>query len=80
MSQIERERWWSDYMLNYDNNTLKTLNDMANKNIAADLEKIQDRLENIIDALQNAIEKGNDLHLGIVVGQTLSQLKDISRR
>ena len=66
--------------MSYDDKLLKQFDDMANKNIAADLEKIQDRLENIIDALQNAIEKGNDLHLGIVVGQTLSQLKDIARR
>lgn len=49
-------------------------------NYIYEIKYIQDRLENIIDALQNAIEKGNDLHLGIVVGQTLSQLKDIARR
>lgn len=58
----------------------KYIVDLPMPNYVYELEQIQDRLENIIDALQNAIEKGNDLHLGIVVGQTLSQLKDIARR
>lgn len=44
-----------------------------------DLEHIIKRLEHIIDALERAIEGGNDLHLGIVVGQTLIGLKDIAR-
>mgnify|MGYP003350639803 FL=1 len=48
-------------------------------NYKEDLEHIQKRLEYIIDALDRAIEGGNDLHLGIVVGQTLTQLKDIAR-
>jgi hypothetical protein len=48
-------------------------------NYQADLEHIIKRLEYIIDALDRAIEGGNDLHLGIVIGQTLIQLKDIAR-
>ena len=44
-----------------------------------DLEDIINRLENIIEALDRAVESGNDLHLGIVIGQTLTQLKDIAR-
>jgi hypothetical protein len=43
-----------------------------------ELQNIQLKLQEIIDALRNAIEKGNDLHLGIVVGQTLKQLEDIA--
>ena len=43
-----------------------------------ELQNIQLKLEEIIDALRNAIEKGNDLHLGIVIGQTLKQLEDIA--
>jgi hypothetical protein len=43
-----------------------------------ELQSIQLKLQEIIDALRNAIEKGNDLHLGIVVGQTLKQLEDIA--
>jgi hypothetical protein len=43
-----------------------------------ELQEIQVKIENIINALRNAIEKGNDLHLGIVVGQTLKQLEDIA--
>ena len=44
-----------------------------------DLEHIIKRLEHIIEALDRAVESGNDLHLGIVIGQTLIQLKDIAR-
>jgi len=44
-----------------------------------DLENIIKRLEHIIEALDRAVEGGNDLHLGIVIGQTLIQLKDIAR-
>ena len=44
-----------------------------------DLEHIIKRLEHIIEALDRAVEGGNDLHLGIVIGQTLIQLKDIAR-
>ncbi len=36
-------------------------------------------LEHIIEALDRAVESGNDLHLVIVIGQTLIQLKDIAR-
>jgi hypothetical protein len=43
------------------------------------LENIIKRLENIIEALDRAVEGGNDLHLGIVIGQSLTQLKDITR-
>ncbi len=43
-----------------------------------ELQNIQLKLQEIIDALRNAIEKGNDLHLGIVIGQTLKQLEDIA--
>ena len=45
-----------------------------------ELKEIQVKLEEIINALKNAIERGNDLHLGIVVGQTLKQLEDIAYR
>jgi hypothetical protein len=48
-------------------------------NYKADLEHIIKRLEHIIEALDRAVEGGNDLHLGIVIGQTLIQLKDIAR-
>lgn len=44
-----------------------------------ELEDVIKRLEDVIAALETAIERGNDLHLGIVVGQTLTQLKDIAR-
>ena len=43
-----------------------------------ELKEIQVKLEEIINALKNAIERGNDLHLGIVVGQTLKQLEEIA--
>lgn len=73
--------WYRKYLMSYDDKLLKQFEDMAKqKDITLEIQNIQNRIENIIDALQNAIEKGNDLHLGIVVGQTLSQLKDIARR
>ncbi len=53
--------------------------DLPELNYQADLEHIVKRLEHIIEALDRAVESGNDLHLGIVIGQTLIQLKDIAR-
>jgi len=43
-----------------------------------ELEAIQVKLKEITNALHSAIEKGNDLHLGIVVGQTIRQLEEIA--
>jgi hypothetical protein len=42
-----------------------------------ELKDVQLKLQEVIDALRNAIEKGNDLHLGIVLGQSLGELKII---
>lgn len=42
------------------------------------IEQIKVRLEEVIHSLNTAIEKGNDLHLGIVLGQSLKELTDIA--
>jgi len=42
------------------------------------IEQIKARLEEVINSLNTAIEKGNDLHLGIVLGQSLKELTDIA--
>lgn len=48
--------------------------------LKTEIEQIQVQLEEIISALHSAIEKGNDLHLGIVLGQSLKRLEDIAYR
>ena len=45
-----------------------------------EVEQIKVHLEEVINALHSAIEKGNDLHLGIVLGQSLKRLEDIAYR
>jgi predicted ribosome quality control (RQC) complex YloA/Tae2 family protein len=42
-----------------------------------EIEIIQLELQSILDALQNAVENGVQLNIGIVVGQTMSKLTDI---
>jgi hypothetical protein len=42
-----------------------------------ELEIIQSELESVLSALQNAVEKGVQLNIGIVVGQTMCKLSDI---
>ena len=48
--------------------------------LKTEIEQIQVQIEEIISALHSAIEKGNDLHLGIVLGQSLKRLEDIAYR
>jgi hypothetical protein len=42
------------------------------------IQQIKVRLEEVILCLNTAIERGNDLHLGIVLGQSLKELTDIT--
>ena len=42
-----------------------------------ELEIIQSELESVLSALQNAVENGVQLNIGIVVGQTMSKLSEI---
>jgi hypothetical protein len=42
-----------------------------------EIQIIQLELQSILDALQNAVENGVQLNIGIVVGQTMSKLSDI---
>jgi hypothetical protein len=42
------------------------------------LEQIAVKIEEIIHSLRTAIEQGNDLHIGIVLGQSLKQLEEIA--
>ena len=63
--------WEADMVKWIDKYGKKVVEDSIVKNT-------KDKLKEVIDALRNAIEKGNDLHLGIVVGQTLKQLEDIA--
>ena len=72
--ETDKEAWIKEYGESVE------LFDTTKSDNIQDLEKIQDKLEEIINALRNAIEKGNDLHLGIIVGQTLKQLEDIAYR
>lgn len=53
---------------------------LDNWKLQNDIEQIQVKLEEVINALHSAIERGNDLHLGIVLGQSLKQLEDIVYR
>ena len=48
--------------------------------LKTELEQIKFHLEEIISALHSSIERGNDLHLGIVLGQSLKRLEDIAYR
>ena len=48
--------------------------------LKTELEQIKVHLEIIIDALHSAIEKGNDIHLRIVLGQSIKRLEDIAYR
>lgn len=50
------------------------------EDLRMEIEQIQVHIEEIISALHSAIEKGNDLHLGIVLGQSLKRLEDIVYR
>ena len=72
--EADMVKWIEKYGNGVEAEELKTIE----TDYRQDLEKIQLKLQEIIDALRNAIEKGNDLHLGIVVGQTLKQLEDIA--
>ena len=42
-----------------------------------EIEIIESELQSVLDALQNAVENGVQLNIGIVVGQTMSKLSDI---
>lgn len=42
-----------------------------------EIEIIEYELQSILDALQNAVENGVQLNIGIVVGQTMSKLTEI---
>lgn len=42
------------------------------------IEQIKVRLEEVLHCLNTAIERGNDLHLGIVLGQSIKELSDIA--
>jgi hypothetical protein len=42
------------------------------------LEQIAVKIEEIIHSLRTTIEQGNDLHIGIVLGQSLKQLEEIA--
>jgi hypothetical protein len=72
--EADMVKWIEKYGNGVEAEELKTIE----TDYRQDLENIQLKLQEIIDALRNAIEKGNDLHLGIVVGQTLKQLEDIA--
>jgi hypothetical protein len=42
------------------------------------VEHIIVKIEEIIHSLRTAIEQGNDLHIGIVLGQSIKQLEEIA--
>ena len=48
------------------------------EDLRMEIEQIQVHIEEIISALHSAIEKGNDLHLGIVLGQAIKRLENIA--
>lgn len=73
--ETDRDKWIEKYA----NSVVGWEVKLKNNDHKADLEHIIKRLEYIIEALDRAVEGGNDLHLGIVIGQTLIQLKDIAR-
>ena len=75
--ETDRDKWIEKYGNGVEAEELNVQEPMPN--YQADLEHIVKRLEHIIEALDRAVESGNDLHLGIVIGQTLIQLKDIAR-
>jgi len=50
------------------------------EDLRMEIEQIQVKIEEVINALHSAIERGNDLHLGIVLGQSIKQLEDIVYR
>jgi hypothetical protein len=75
--ETDKDKWIEKYGYGVEAEELNVQEPMPN--YKADLEHIIKRLEHIIEALDRAVESGNDLHLGIVIGQTLIQLKDIAR-
>ncbi len=75
--ETDKDKWIDKYGNGVEAEELNVQEPIPN--YQADLEHIIKRLEHIIEALDRAIEGGNDLHLGIVIGQTLIQLKDIAR-
>ena len=70
--------WYRSYLEKYEQNVFKKFEEDIMAGKITESKNIQIKLQEIIDALRNAIEKGNDLHLGIVIGQTLKQLEDIA--
>lgn len=74
--EVDMVRWIEKYGHAVEAEQLNVTEPMSDH--AEELKEIQLKLEEIINALKNAIERGNDLHLGIVVGQTLKQLEEIA--
>jgi hypothetical protein len=78
MAYYPTGKWYRSYIEKYEENVFKKFEEDIMAGKITESKNIQLKLEEIIDALRNAIEKGNDLHLGIVIGQTLKQLEDIA--
>jgi hypothetical protein len=80
MAYYPTGKWYRSYIEKYEENVFKKFEEDIMAGKITESKNTQIKLQEIIDALRNAIEKGNDLHLGIVIGQTLKQLEDIAYR
>jgi hypothetical protein len=78
MADYPTGKWYRSYIEKYEENVFKKFEEDIMAGKITESKNTQIKLQEIIDALRNAIEKGNDLHLGIVIGQTLKQLEDIA--
>ena len=78
MAYYPTGKWYRSYIEKYEENVFKKFEEDIMAGKITESKNTQIKLQEIIDALRNAIEKGNDLHLGIVIGQTLKQLEDIA--
>jgi len=78
MAYYPTGKWYRSFIEKYEENVFKKFEEDIMAGKITESKNTQIKLQEIIDALRNAIEKGNDLHLGIVIGQTLKQLEDIA--
>ena len=60
----------------------KRINELENaiSTTITDVQRIQVKIEEIVKALSSAVEQGNQLHIGIVLGQSIQQLSDIAHK
>lgn len=91
MAYYPEGKWYRLFIEKYEENVFKKFEEdiMKGKCIEENnvqepipeqlqLQQIKVRLEEVIICLNTAIERGNDLHLGIVLGQSLKELTDIT--